>query len=166
MAQADALSVESTRSGYDARPSRRREVDIRQEFKELLISTHGKGLVEFTDDVLAWIRSTKIHQGLLTLHVRHTSASLLVQENADPEVCADLERFFGRLVPEGDRIFRHTAEGPDDMPSHVRSALTATTLSIPVVEGAPALGTWQGIYLYEHRSAPHRRRVVAHLLGE
>jgi secondary thiamine-phosphate synthase enzyme len=102
----------------------------------------------------------------LTLHVQHTSASLLIQENADPEVRADFERFFRRLVPEGDALFHHDAEGPDDMPSHIRAALTATTLSIPVVGGAPALGTWQGIYLYEHRRAPHRRTVVAHLIGE
>ena len=112
------------------------------------------------------MRETKILNGLLTLHVRHTSASLLIQENADPEVLRDLERYFSRLVPQGDPIFRHTSEGPDDMPAHVRSALTATTLSIPVAGGRPALGTWQGIYLYEHRDAPHRRSVVAHLMGE
>ncbi len=111
------------------------------------------------------MRASRVDTGLLTLHVQHTSASLLVQENADPTVRADLERFFRRLVPEGDPIFRHEEEGPDDMPSHVRSALTATGLSIPVVGGEPALGTWQGIYLYEHRRAPHRRRVAAHLLG-
>lgn len=104
--------------------------------------------------------------GLLTLHVRHTSASLLIQENADPEVQRDFERYFRRLVPEGDPLFKHDAEGPDDMPSHIRSALTSTTLSIPVVRGAPALGTWQGIYLYEHRKAPHRRSVVMHIIGE
>ena len=101
-----------------------------------------------------------------TLHVQHTSASLLIQENADPDVQGDLERFLRRLVPEDDPIYRHTAEGPDDMPSHVRSALTPSSLSIPVVDGRPALGTWQGIFLYEHRHAPHRRRVVAHLAGE
>ena len=99
------------------------------------------------------------------MHVRHTSASLLVQENADPEVQRDMERFFSRLVPRGDPIFRHTSEGPDDMPAHVRSALTTTTLSLPVAGGVPALGTWQGIYLYEHRDAPHRRTIAAHLLG-
>ena len=104
--------------------------------------------------------------GLLTLHVKHTSASLLIQENADPEVRADFERFFRRLVPEGDPLYRHDAEGPDDMPSHIRAALTSTTLSIPVVAGRAALGTWQGIYLYEHRRAPHRRTVVAHVIGE
>ncbi len=112
------------------------------------------------------MRGTGIREGLLTLHVCHTSASLLIQENADPEVQRDLERFFQRLVPSGDPIFRHTSEGPDDMPAHVRSALTSTTLSIPVAGGRPALGTWQGTYLYEHRDAPHRRRVVAHVIGE
>jgi secondary thiamine-phosphate synthase enzyme len=112
------------------------------------------------------VKASGIRNGLLTLHVRHTSASLLIQENADPEVQRDLERFFGRLVPHGDPLFRHTSEGPDDMPAHVRSALTATSLSIPVVEGSPTLGTWQGVYLYEHRDAPHRRRIAAHLIGE
>jgi secondary thiamine-phosphate synthase enzyme len=102
----------------------------------------------------------------LTLHVRHTSASLIVQENADPEVQRDFLRYFERLVPDGDPIFRHTCEGPDDMAAHIRSALTSTTLSIPVLGGAPALGTWQGIYLFEHRLAPHRRRIAFHLLGE
>jgi secondary thiamine-phosphate synthase enzyme len=116
--------------------------------------------------VVEWVRGTGIRQGLLTLHVQHTSASLVIQENADPEVQLDLERFFDRLVPQGDPIFRHTSEGPDDMPAHVRSALTSTGLSIPVVDGRPTLGTWQGIYLYEHRTAPHRRRVAGHLLGQ
>jgi secondary thiamine-phosphate synthase enzyme len=111
------------------------------------------------------VRACGVGEGLLTLHVRHTSASLLIQENADPEVRRDLERFFARLVPDGDPLFRHVAEGPDDMAAHVRSALTATTLSLPVSGGAPALGTWQGIYLYEHRTLPHRRRIAAHLLG-
>ena len=132
----------------------------------MIIPTRGKGLVEFTDEVVRWVRLTGIREGLLTLHIRHTSASLVIQENADPEVRADMERFMSRLVPDGDPIFRHTAEGPDDMPSHVRSALTSTTLSIPVVDAAPVLGTWQGIYVYEHRRASQRRRVVAHLIGE
>ena len=114
----------------------------------------------------SWLAGTGIATGLLTLHVKHTSASLLIQENADPEVRADFERFFRRLVPEGDPLYRHDAEGPDDMPSHIRAALTSTTLSIPVVAGRAALGTWQGIYLYEHRHAPHRRTVVAHVIGE
>jgi len=130
------------------------------------VSTRGRGLHEITGEVAHWVRGSGIAEGLLTLHVRHTSASLLIQENADPEVQRDLERFLSRLVPPGDPIFRHTSEGPDDMPAHVRAALTATSLSIPVAGGNPALGTWQGIYLYEHRDAPHRRRVVAHLLGQ
>ncbi len=113
-----------------------------------------------------WVRSCNVDRGLLTLHVRHTSASLLIQENADPEVRRDMERFMSRLVPEGDPIFLHTSEGPDDMPAHVRSALTTVNLSIPVLGGSPTLGTWQGIYLYEHRSSPHRRSVVGHLLAE
>jgi secondary thiamine-phosphate synthase enzyme len=139
---------------------------MRQSNTEFAIRTGGKGLYEFTGEVVSWVRDSGVQQGLLTLHVRHTSASLVIQENADPEVQRDLERFFSRLVPEGDRLFRHTSEGPDDMPAHVRSALTSTTLSIPVVGGSPALGTWQGIYLYEHRDAPHGRRVVAHAIGE
>jgi secondary thiamine-phosphate synthase enzyme len=138
---------------------------IGQRLGEFSVATRGKGLYELTREVLAWVRNSEIEEGLLTLHVQHTSASLVIQENADPEVQRDLERFFGRLVPQGDPIFRHTAEGPDDMPAHVRSALTSTSLSIPVVAGAPTLGTWQGIYLYEHRDAPQRRRVAAHLLG-
>lgn len=123
-------------------------------------------MIEFTDRVVGWIRATQVETGLLTLHVKHTSASLLIQENADAEVTRDFERFLRRLVPEGDPLFRHTSEGPDDMPAHVRAALTATTLSIPVVGGTLTLGTWQGIYLYEHRTAPHTRRVAAHLIGE
>jgi len=133
---------------------------------EFVVATRGRGIYEITDELLSWVRGARIDAGLLTLHVRHTSASLIIQENADPEVQSDMERFFARLVPDGDPIFRHTAEGPDDMPAHVRAALTSTTLSIPVAGGAPSLGTWQGIYLYEHRSAPHRRRIAAHLLGE
>ena len=139
---------------------------MRQELNEFAIRTPGQGLVEFTDQVIAWVSSTGFRNGLLTLHVQHTSASLLIQENADPDVRTDMESFLQRLVPEGDPIYRHTAEGPDDMPSHVRSALTPSSLSIPVVDGRPALGTWQGIYLYEHRRAPHQRRVAAHLAGE
>ena len=139
---------------------------MRQELTEFVRQTQGRRLYEFTSEVLSWVRASGIERGLLTLHVRHTSASLLIQENADPEVQRDMERFLDRLVPQGDPIFRHTSEGPDDMPAHARSALTATTLSIPVTGGAPALGTWQGIYLYEHRDAPHRRRIAAHLLGD
>lgn len=139
---------------------------MRQEIGKLDIATRGRGLVSVTDAVLSWLRGTKIRTGLLTLHIAHTSASLLVQENADPEVGRDLERFLARLVPDGDPLFRHTAEGPDDMPAHVRAALTATTLSLPVAEGRPTLGTWQGIYLYEHRTSPHRRSIHAHVIGD
>ena len=138
---------------------------MQQEHREFGVRTRGKGLYELTDEIAGWVRLSTIREGLLTLHVRHTSASLLIQENADPQVQADLESYMSRLVPDGDPIFRHTSEGPDDMPAHVRSALTSTTLSIPVVDGGPALGTWQGIYLYEHRIASHHRRIAAHLLG-
>lgn len=139
---------------------------MRQAVREFVVPTRGYGLVDFTEEIVAWVRASGIRTGLLSLHVRHTSASILVQENADPEVQRDLERFLRRLVPEGDPLFRHVSEGPDDMPAHVRAALTSTTLSIPVVDGSPALGTWQGVYLYEHRRASHRRRVAAHLIGE
>ena len=139
---------------------------MRQTTHEFEIRTAGRGLVEFTAEVSAWVRASGVREGLLTLHVRHTSASLVVQENADPDVQHDLERFFASLVPDGDPRFRHTCEGPDDMPAHVRSALTATTLSIPVIDGRPALGTWQGIYLYEHRTRAHRRTIAAHVLGD
>lgn len=139
---------------------------MRQETCEFRLETRGYGALNFTARVAEWLRTTGIDTGLLTLHVQHTSASLIVQENADPEVMRDMERFLQRLVPAGDALFRHAAEGPDDMPAHVRSALTLTSVSIPVREGALTLGTWQGIYLYEHRRRPHRRVVVAHLLGE
>jgi secondary thiamine-phosphate synthase enzyme len=139
---------------------------VKQHTTEIVVTSHGPGMIEFTDRVVAWVRATQVATGLLTLHVKHTSASLLIQENADAEVRRDFERFLRRLVPEGDPLFRHTSEGPDDMPAHVRAALTATTLSIPVVGGAPTLGTWQGIYLYEHRTRPHTRKVAAHLIGE
>ena len=132
----------------------------------LTLSTSGRGLHEFTPQVADWLAEASVHTGLLTLFVRHTSASLLIQENADPEVCADLDRYMARLVPDGDPLFRHRDEGPDDMPAHVRATLTATSLSIPVVRGRLALGTWQGIYLWEHRLRPHRRDVVLHLIGD
>lgn len=115
---------------------------------------------------MQWLGTTGIAQGLLTIFIRHTSASLVVQENADPDVRGDLDRFFARLVPDGDPLFRHRDEGDDDMPAHVRAALTATQLSIPLADGRLALGTWQGIYLWEHRQAGHRREVALHLLGE
>ncbi len=131
-----------------------------------MVATSGVGLYEFTEEVRQWLDDINVAAGLLTLFVQHTSASLLIQENADPEVQRDLERFFQRLVPHGDPLFRHTSEGPDDMPAHVRAALTATSLGIPIQNGKLALGTWQGIYLYEHRTAPHRRRVVLQVMGE
>ena len=133
---------------------------------ELVVPTRGRGFYECTSEVEAFLRKAGFKTGLATLHLQHTSASLLIQENADPEVRRDLERFFARLAPDGDPLFRHTCEGDDDMPAHVRTALTAVNLSIPIVDGRLALGTWQGIYLWEHRLASHRRRVVVHFLGE
>lgn len=139
---------------------------MRQAFHEIDVPTRGKGLYAFTPLVRDWVAASGIRQGLLTLFIRHTSASLLIQENYDPDVQADLERFFARLVKDGDPLFAHSLEGPDDMPAHVRAALTQTHLSIPVRQGAMMLGSWQGIYLYEHRHQPQRRRVAIHLLGE
>ncbi len=139
---------------------------MRQANTVLRVQTPGRALVEITRQVAAWVDESSFVDGLLTVFVRHTSASLLIQENADPEVRRDLERFFARLVPDGDRLFEHRAEGADDMPAHVRSALTQTQLSIPLVARRLALGTWQGIYLCEHRTRGHRREVVLHLLGE
>lgn len=130
------------------------------------IATEGPGLVEITGRVGAWVAAQSFAAGLLTLFVRHSSASLLVQENAAPEVRADLEAFFCRLVPEGRALYRHDEEGPDDMPAHIRAALTQTQLSIPLIGGRLALGTWQGIYLFEHRRRGRRREIAAHLLGE
>lgn len=138
---------------------------MRQLSETLVIATHGRGLIEITDKVSPWVTASGIGHGLLTLFVRHTSASLLIQENADPAVLRDLEGFFARLVPDGDALFEHRQEGPDDMPAHVRSALTQTHQSIPVVGARPVLGTWQGIYLYEHRTSGSRREVVMHLMG-
>jgi secondary thiamine-phosphate synthase enzyme len=133
----------------------------------LQIHTSGPGLYEFTDNVVRFVRRGGAEQGLLTLFVQHTSCSLCIQENADPDVRRDLEEFFRRLVPLSDdpsmRWLRHTTEGPDDMPAHIKAALTAVSLSIPVSGGRPALGTWQGIYLFEHRDGVHTRRVLAHL---
>ena len=139
---------------------------LKQATHELTVSTRGRGLFEITDEVAAWVGKNRMQNGLLTLHLRHTSASLLIQENADPDVRRDLEEFFARLIPDGDPIFVHTAEGDDDMPAHVRTALTAVNLSIPIVNGELSLGTWQGIYVWEHRHAPHSRRICLHLIGE
>jgi secondary thiamine-phosphate synthase enzyme len=139
---------------------------LRQLQTELTIATRGRGLHEFTAELSRHVRDSRLQSGLAVVHLLHTSASLLIQENADPDVQVDLERFFARLVPDGDRLFTHTAEGTDDMPAHVRTALTTVNLSLPIARGQLALGTWQGIYLYEHRRDPHRRRVVLHLIGE
>jgi secondary thiamine-phosphate synthase enzyme len=139
---------------------------VKQFTHRLIVPTRGKGLYEFTDSIAAWQREQAVHIGLLTVFVQHTSASLTIQENADPDVVHDLIAFFDRLAPEDNRLYVHFVEGPDDMPAHIRAALTATQLAIPLVEGRLALGTWQGVYLFEHRSSPHRRNVVLHLLGE
>jgi secondary thiamine-phosphate synthase enzyme len=139
---------------------------LRQAFTTLAIDSRGRGLREITEEVRAWVGRSGFTDGLLTLFVRHTSASMLIQENADPDVRADLERFFARLVPDGDALFRHQDEGPDDMPAHMRTALTAVQLSIPLNRGQLVLGTWQGIFLWEHRTCPHRREIALHLLGE
>src|SRR5256885_12746182 len=139
---------------------------LHQTLHELVIETRGRGFYPFTAEIAALVRKSNLRIGLVTLHLQHTSASLLIQENADPEVRRDLERFFTRLAPDGDPLFRHRAEGEDDMPAHVRTALTTVNLSIPVSDANLALGTWQGIYLWEHRTQPHARRVVAYLLVE
>ena len=132
----------------------------------LTIATRGKGLYPFTKRVEDWISEQNLTNGVLTVFVQHTSCSLVIQENADPDVTLDLRDFFERLVPEDDEGYRHTAEGLDDMTSHIRSALTQTSVAIPFVAGRLALGTWQGLYVFEHRSQPHQRRVVLQLLGE
>ena len=132
----------------------------------LQVSTQGKGLYDITAQVARWLVTAGVEDGLLTVFVQHTSASLTSQENAVPDVVHDLNTFFSRLVPEDNRLYRHTVEGPDDMPAHIRSALTLTQLSIPVEHGRMLLGTWQGIYLFEHRAAPHRRNLVLQFMGE
>jgi secondary thiamine-phosphate synthase enzyme len=139
---------------------------LRQLQEELTIRTQSRGLYAITDPVREIVGRCGMAQGLAVLHLQHTSASLLIQENADPDVRADLDRFFARLVPDGDPAFVHTAEGDDDMPAHVRTALTSVNLSVPFSRATLALGTWQGIYLWEHRTIPHRRRIIIHLLGE
>jgi secondary thiamine-phosphate synthase enzyme len=132
---------------------------------ELSIPTRGKGLYPCTREIAQWLSSTGVSSGLLTLFIQHTSASLVIQENADPDVVLDLAEFFERIVPEGETWYRHTIEGPDDMTSHIRTALGQTSISIPVVNGRMTLGTWQGIYVFEHRRAAHRRSVVLQLIG-
>lgn len=134
--------------------------------KQIQLQTDGRGLVEITRQISAAVADAEIQHGLCTAWIRHTSASLIVCENADPDVLVDLETFLADLVPDGDPRFVHRAEGPDDMPAHVRSVLTATSLAIPIVDGGMALGTWQGVFVYEHRHRPHRRTIALSLIGE
>ena len=136
-----------------------------QKHHTVQVHTRGQGLYEITSDVRRWLAGTGITSGLLTVFCRHTSASLTIQENADPDVQHDLDAFFRRIVQEDPSLYRHTIEGPDDMPAHIRSALTDCSLSIPVVDCEPVLGTWQGIYLFEHRTSPHRREITLHIIG-
>jgi len=138
---------------------------MKQALHRLEIATNGQGLVDVTAPILHWVAGQRITTGLLTVWCRHTSASLLVQENASPDVRSDLLGYFRHVVPESD-AYRHQDEGPDDMPAHIKAALTQTQLSVPVDRGRPVLGTWQAIYLFEHRAAPHRRELVLHLIGE
>jgi secondary thiamine-phosphate synthase enzyme len=139
---------------------------LRQTLERLTVRTRTRGFYEITRDVQSFVSQAGVQTGLCTLHLQHTSASLLIQENADPDVQRDFERFFSRLIPDGDPLFVHTVEGRDDMPAHVRTALTTVNLSIPIDRGRLCLGTWQGIFLWEHRTAPHTRTVVVHILGE
>ncbi|SDB46183.1 secondary thiamine-phosphate synthase enzyme YjbQ [Bauldia litoralis] len=139
---------------------------MRQATNSLSVATRGKGLNEITAAVADWLGDVGIETGLLTVFCRHTSASLIIQENADPDVRIDLEAYFEMIAPEDPGRYVHGMEGPDDMPAHIRTALTSSSLSIPVIDGRMALGTWQGIYLFEHRARPHRREVVLHLIGE
>ena len=137
---------------------------MKQQHSTITVSTRGPGFTDLTDKVRRFVRDSGIETGLLTLFIPHTSASLLIQENADPDVLRDLAEAFDRLAPR-DADYRHTTEGPDDMPAHIRSALTQTSLSIPVMKRAPALGTWQAIYLFEHRDALHARELMLHVIG-
>lgn len=139
---------------------------MQQAFTTIDVETRAPGLVEITDEVAAWLGEGEIRDGLVTLFIRHTSASLVIQENADPDVQHDLDAFLRRIVPEDSRLYRHTAEGDDDMPAHIRAALTATQLAIPLRGGRLRLGTWQGIYVFEHRRGRFRRSVDVHVLGD
>ncbi|MGE0867475.1 MAG: secondary thiamine-phosphate synthase enzyme YjbQ [Kofleriaceae bacterium] len=133
---------------------------------ELSVATRGRGTYDITKEVIAIVGASRVHDGLATIWVHHTSASLIVCENADPTVRSDLEAFVARLVPDGDKLFKHTDEGDDDMPAHVRTVLTQTSIGVPVVDRRLALGTWQGLYLWEHRTAPHHRRITVTVLGD
>ena len=139
---------------------------MRQASHQLTVETRGKGLYEVTGAVAAWLAEQPARDGLLTVFIRHTSASLIIQENADPDVLRDLDDFFARLAPEDSGRYRHQSEGPDDMPAHIRSALTQTQLAIPVAGGRMVLGAWQGLYVFEHRSRPRSRHLALHLIGE
>ena len=139
---------------------------MRQYTQQLIIKTHARKLYDITPQVLNWANGLGLSTGLLTLYIQHTSASLLINENYDSDVLVDMEAFFNRLVPDGDSLFVHTVEGPDDMPAHVRTALTQTSLSIPMIENKVALGQWQGIFLFEHRHDAMTRRVLMHIIGE
>jgi secondary thiamine-phosphate synthase enzyme len=143
-----------------------KEFFVKQATSILRISTGGRGLIEVTREVRGWLKGQSVSTGLVTIFCAHTSASLLIQENAAPEVRSDLEAFFERIAPENPGLYAHDDEGPDDMPAHLRAALTQVQLSIPVIDGQLALGTWQGIYLFEHRRRPHERRIALHLLGQ
>jgi secondary thiamine-phosphate synthase enzyme len=139
---------------------------MRQISHQINLKTNGRRLYDITAEITNWVKQSGMQAGLLTLYIQHTSASLLINENYDTDVLVDMEAFFARLVPDGDALFVHTVEGPDDMPAHVRSALTQTSLSVPLLDGRVALGQWQGIFLYEHRLMSHSRRVLLHLIGE
>jgi len=139
---------------------------MKQATHEISIQTRGRGLLNINHEIVSWAHEQGMRTGLLTVFIRHTSASLVIQENADPDVLRDLSAFLDRLVPDGDPLYRHSSEGDDDMPAHIRSALTQTQIAVPLVEGRLVLGTWQDIYLFEHRTSPHHRKVVLHLLGE
>lgn len=139
---------------------------MQQHTHQLVINTHGRKFYDITLEVKKWAQDCHLQTGLVTLYIQHTSASLLINENYDHDVLVDMEAFFNRLVPDGDPLFIHTVEGPDDMPAHVRTALTQTHLSIPVLEGEIALGQWQGIFLYEHRHIPAKRKIILHLIGD
>jgi secondary thiamine-phosphate synthase enzyme len=134
--------------------------------REIAIATRGRGTYDITREIAHAVAEARVHDGLATVWIHHTSASLIVCENADPSVRRDLEAFLARLVPDGDRIFTHTAEGDDDMPAHVRSVLTQTSIGIPIADGRLVLGTWQGLYLWEHRTSPHDRRLTVTIIGE
>ena len=139
---------------------------MRQITHQISIKTQGRKLYDITPQVIDWVNNSGLQSGLITLYIQHTSASLLINENYDHDVLVDMEAFFNRLVPDGDPLFIHTVEGPDDMPAHVRTALTQTNLSIPLIDGKVALGQWQGVFLYEHRHVASLRRVIFHLIGE